>query len=381
MALGLYIHVPFCDGKCPYCDFYSLSMYPFSMDSYTLRVCRELASWGERLAHPHTDTLYFGGGTPSLLGEHRLSAILQQAAKSFSLRSPEITVEVNPTRGKGLDFSALRSFGVNRLSIGLQSACEGELRRLGRKHSAQDAAQTIEQARRAGITNLSLDLMLAVPGQTPQSLTQSIQFCAQCGAEHISAYLLKIEEGTPFYRQQESLHLMDEDSQADQYLLACSLLEKAGYQQYEISNFSHPGRESRHNLKYWNGEEYLGIGPSAHSFLQGKRFYSPRNLKIFLEAPVYQEEGPGGSEEEYAMLRLRLAEGLREDAYQRRFCCPIPAGYRDRAVRYQSHGLTVCDHSGIRFTPQGFLVSNPLTAEILWGNTSGKESGSYENSD
>lgn len=367
MALGLYIHVPFCDGKCPYCDFYSLPADASSMDAYTSRVCRELASWGDHMAHPYIDTLYFGGGTPSLLGERRLAVILQEAAKSFRLLDPEITIEVNPTRGKGLDFSSLRSAGVNRLSIGLQSSSETELRLLGRKHTAQDAAQTIEQARRAGIDNLSLDLMLAVPGQTSESLTQSIHFCVRCGADHISAYLLKIEEGTPFFRQQETLRLMDEDRQADQYLLACSLLENAGYRQYEISNFSRPGRKSRHNLKYWNGEEYLGVGPSAHSFLQGKRFYSPRNLKVFLEAPEYREEGPGGSEEEYAMLRLRLTEGLREDAYQEKFGRPIPAGYRNRAARYQAHGLTVCDQNGIRFTPQGFLVSNPLTAEILLG--------------
>ena len=368
MALGLYIHVPFCDGKCPYCDFYSLSVDASSMDAYTHQVCRELAAWGRRMGRPRADTLYFGGGTPSLLGEQRLAVILREAARSFSLCDPEITVEVNPTRGKGLDFSALRSFGVNRLSIGLQSAVEEELRRLGRRHSAEDAARTIERARQAGIDNLSLDLMLAVPGQTPESLAQSIQFCTQCAVEHISAYLLKIEEGTPFYRQKETLCLMDEDGQADLYLSACSLLAQAGYRQYEISNFAHPGRESRHNLKYWNGEEYLGIGPSAHSFFQGKRFDCPRDLDAFLQDPQYREEGPGGGEEEYAMLRLRLTEGLREDQYQAKFGHPIPSAYRKRAARYQRFGLTECDLTGIRLTLQGFLLSNPLIAEILLGD-------------
>lgn len=367
MAIGLYIHVPFCDGKCPYCDFYSLAADSAQMDAYTARVCGELARWGGRGRTLAIDTLYFGGGTPSLLGERRLSTVIEAAGRYFTFSSAEITVEINPTRGKGLDIYQLRRCGVNRLSIGLQSSDPKELRLLGRRHTALDAAKVVEKARQAGFDNLSLDLMLAVPGQTAQSLEQSIRFCAGQGVEHISAYLLKVEPGTPFADHRDTLSLMDEDQEADQYLLACSLLEQEGYRQYEISNFSRPGRESRHNLKYWNGQEYLGIGPSAHSFFGGKRFYCPRDLPGFLSGPRYLSDGEGGGEEEYAMLRLRLTGGLREDLYQRRYGRPIPAQYRTRAARYQSAGLTQCDEQGIRLTRDGFLLSNTLIGEILLG--------------
>ncbi|MCI9273885.1 MAG: radical SAM family heme chaperone HemW [Clostridiales bacterium] len=367
MAIGLYIHVPFCDAKCPYCDFYSLPADFARMDAYVERVCGELARWGGRGQALSVDTLYFGGGTPSLLGERRLARLVEAAGRSFSFCSPEITVEINPTRGKGLDFSQLRRCGINRLSIGLQSSDPKELNRLGRRHSAQDAAKAVEKARQAGFDNLSLDLMLAVPGQTAQSLEESVHFCSGLGVEHISAYLLKVEPGTPYAARRETLSLMDEDEEADQYLLACSLLEKEGYRQYEISNFSRPGRESRHNLKYWNGEEYLGIGPSAHSFFGGKRFYCPRDLSGFLSGPRYLADGEGGKEEEYVMLRLRLTEGLRENLYQKRFGHPIPQSYRIRAAKYQSAGLTQCDSRGLRLTRKGFLLSNPLIGEILLG--------------
>lgn len=364
MPLGLYLHVPFCDGKCPYCDFYSLRGDEGQMDAYVEVACRELARWGRALSRP-ADTLYFGGGTPSLLGEARLIRLVEAARRAFGLQNVEITVEVNPTRGKGLDFSALRDCGINRLSIGLQSADEGELAALGRRHSAADARAAVRAAQRAGFDNLSLDLMLAVPGQTEGSLAASVDFCRDCGVQHVSAYLLKLEEGTPFFDRREALSLPDEDGQADRYLLACSLLERAGFEQYEISNFCLPGRESRHNLKYWDGAEYLGIGPSAHSFLNGERFYTPRELFSFLREPAYVPDGPGGDEEEYAMLRLRLTKGLTEADFIRRFGREIPARWRQNARRYQPGGLLVCDREGIRFTKEGFLLSNQLIAEVI----------------
>lgn len=362
--LGLYIHLPFCDGKCPYCDFYSIAADETVMDAYTGTVCAELAHWGRELGRP-ADTLYFGGGTPSLLGEKRLARMAEAARQAFGLNNAEITVEVNPTRGKGLDFAFLRDAGVSRLSIGLQSANDRELRLLGRRHTAQDASKTVRRAQEAGFDNISLDLMLAVQEQTLQSLLSSIAFCASLSVQHISAYLLKVEEGTPYYQARESLRLPSEDMQCECYLAACAELERYGFKQYEISNYSLPGRESRHNLKYWDGQEYLGIGASAHSFLSGKRFYSPRSVENFLSSPQYLPDGAGGGEEEYAMLRLRLTEGLTEAGYRNRFGKGIPESYRARAARFEKNGLLVCDGRGIRFTPQGFLVSNSLTAEVI----------------
>ena len=361
---GLYIHVPFCDGKCPYCDFYSLRADEETMDAYVTAVKRELACFGAQLGR-RADTLYFGGGTPSLLGAARLCELADAARAVFGLEGAEITAEVNPCTGGGLDFAALRAGGFNRLSVGLQSANEEELRCLGRRHGAQDAAVTLGRARAAGFANLSLDLMLAIPGQTEESLRRSVRFCREAGARHVSAYLLKLEEGTPFFARRDALALPDEEGQRRLYLAVCEVLGGAGFAQYEISNFSEPGCESRHNLKYWNGEEYLGIGPSAHSFLEGRRFHSPRSLESFLRGTERTDDGTGGDGEEYAMLRLRLCEGLERARYRERFGCDYPASYDGNARRFEKAGLLTCDERGIRLSREGFLVSNELIGEIL----------------
>ena len=364
-AIGLYIHVPFCQGKCPYCDFYSLSGNLETYRQYTQRVCEELRRWGAKLMRP-ADTLYFGGGTPSLLGGENISAIVATAKNVFGLENAEITLECNPSNPLAELLPAAAQAGVNRISFGLQSAVDEERHALGRRASAQDALRGIRQAREAGISNISLDLMLGVPGQTMDSLKTSIDFCAESGAEHVSAYLLKIEEGTPFYRYRERLELPDEDTVCDYYLDACRLLEQAGFLQYEISNFARPGHESRHNLKYWNGEEYLGIGPSAHSFLDNQRFYYPRDLQGFLNGNLsFTPDGTGGSFEEYAMLRLRLTAGLQDRLVQERFGHPIPSAFYQRCIPFAEKGLLTADKEGIRFTKEGFLLSNTLIGAIL----------------
>ena len=370
--IGLYLHIPFCDGKCPYCDFYSLPAGGQTMDDYCGQLIRELFLWGEkspRLA----DTLYFGGGTPSLLGAERLSRLTAAAQKAFPfVPGAEITVEMNPRTAGGFDFAALRQAGVNRISIGLQSAVDKELKFLGRRHTARQAWDTAKAAQKAGIGNVSFDLMLGLEGQTTDSVRESVAFCRDAGVTHVSAYLLKIEPGTRFFQRRKDFQLPDDDQAAALYLDACQALEDAGFFQYEISNFSRSGRESRHNLKYWNGDEYLGLGPSAHSFRGGRRFYTPNSLSGFLRSPQYLTEDPdeaallSGSPEEYVMLRLRLAEGLTEAGYQKRFQSPIPERYRKSALRFQPPGLTVVDSQGIRLTRQGFLVSNQLISEILW---------------
>lgn len=364
--IGLYIHVPFCDGKCAYCDFYSeKSPGGALLDEYTAMLCEELSLWGQKLLRP-ADSIYFGGGTPSLLGAHRLSKILSWARAYFGKEQREITVEVNPASGDGFDFEALHAAGANRLSVGLQAANDRELFLLSRRHTLNDAVNTIERAKAAGFSNLSLDLMLATPGQSDESLLESVRFCKEMGASHVSAYLLKLEKGTPFYERRKTLSLPGEDETAERYLLACRALEAAGYRQYEISNFSVPGCEGYHNLKYWNGEEYLGLGPSARSFLGQSRFYCPGSLSRYREESRYLGEGAGGDEEEYAMLRLRLCEGLREDEFMRRFGRPLPQGWRQNARRYKNAGLVMVDGDGIRLTREGFLVSNQLIAHILY---------------
>lgn len=363
--IGLYVHVPFCDGKCPYCDFYSIRGSEERMTEYTNSIIKSILSYGNRLGR-QADTLYFGGGTPSLLGAARVRSVVEAARSVFGLDNAEITLEANPGEDLGEFFKAVHDAGVNRLSIGMQSAAEEELRLLGRRHTAAQASQAVEGARKAGFENISLDLMIATPGQTKDSLRRSITFCAQTGVRHISAYLLKIEPHTAYEKQKEQLALPDDDTAGELYLFACGELERLGFFQYEISNFAIPGSESRHNLKYWHCEEYLGIGPAAHSFLDGKRFYYERSLRDFQNGAEPKEEGEGGGFEEYAMLALRLAEGLTERGCRERFGSGIPEHVRGAAQKYEKAGLTARTPDGFRLTRQGFLVSNMLIAELLF---------------
>lgn len=364
--LGIYVHIPFCASKCKYCDFFSRRGTNAEMDSYVSAVNKRLGEYGS-LLNRTADTLYIGGGTPGLIGAERLSLIAKTAEKLFALdESSEITAELNPSSsGGGFDFKGLRRAGFNRLSIGMQSANDNELKRLGRLHTAKDVRTTVLYARNAGFENISLDLMLCIPEQTKESLLRSIEYCAELEVGHISAYILKIEKGTPFYKERDALTL-DEDTQAELYLFACENLERLGYCQYEISNFSREGMESRHNLKYWNCDEYLGIGCAAHSFLDGKRFYTGRSFDEFFQG-ISHEDGAGGSAEEYIMLRLRLSEGLTHEEFRKRFGTNIPDKYIKNAERLEKTGLLTCDGRGIRLNKRGFLLSNTLILEILFG--------------
>lgn len=363
--IGLYLHIPFCRGKCPYCDFYSMRVDAERMDTYTKALEETLAAWAARTGRA-ADTLYFGGGTPSLLGGKRIASLVDTARAHYGLADAEITVECNPSDADGCLFEMLACAGVNRISLGLQSALDEERKALGRRAGVGEVAECIRLAKAAGITNLSLDLMLGIPGQTVDSLRRSIDFCVQAGVTHISAYLLKIEDGTAFARRQEKLSLPDEDAVCDFYEQACESLSEAGFRQYEISNFAQPGFESRHNLKYWNAEEYLGLGASAHSFLEGKRFFYPRDIDAFLRGAAPVPDGEGGGFEEYAMLRLRLTEGLREDLLSRRYGYGIPDEMRRAAQQLAGYGLLEQDGGGIRLTRKGFLLSNAVIAELLY---------------
>ena len=362
-TLGIYVHIPFCASKCKYCDFFSKKGNADEINRYVSVVNERLAQYGERLNYT-ADTLYIGGGTPGIIGADRLSSIAETARSAFSLDNAELTAELNPeSAGDSFDFERLRQAGFNRLSIGMQSANNNELKRLGRLHTAEDVKTTVLRARAAGFKNISLDLMLCTPEQTMESLSRSIEYCAELGADHVSAYILKIEKGTPFYNERDILTL-DEDTQAEMYLSACNRLEKLGYHQYEISNFSKVGMESRHNLKYWNCDEYIGIGSAAHSFLNGKRFYTERSFDEFYRGIIHQD-GTGGSVEEYIMLRLRLAEGLTQKDFKLRFGTEIPQRYINNAKIFKNTNLLIHDEEGIRLTKEGFLISNTIILKIL----------------
>ncbi len=366
--LSIYIHVPFCKSKCPYCDFYSAKPREESvLGQYEKAVCARLFSYAEKYGRRTVGTVYFGGGTPSVFGAARLCRVLDAVKAAFAVcADAEITAECNPGDVDRAFFETLRAGGFNRISMGMQSANADELRVLGRRHDAETVRRAVQAARAAGIGNVSVDLMLALPHSTCETLRRSIDFCADIGAAHVSAYILKIEPGTAFASRAETLGLPDEDGTADQYLFAVERLASHGYAQYEISNFTRPGFESRHNLQYWRCGEYLGIGPAAHSFVGGRRFYFPRDLAGFLAGAEPVDDGPGGGFSEYAMLALRLCEGLRRDACAARF--PDGAAQFDAvrraAARLPCHLVEAGDDC-IRLTAEGFLVSNAILVEIL----------------
>lgn len=362
--IGLYLHVPFCDSKCPYCDFYSVRGTPEEKERYASALCDRLTEYSKRL-NRKADTLYIGGGTPSVLSVSQLCELIKRAESAFLTDEPEVTVECNPSGLDGDFFKALRVCKVNRLSIGLQSADDRLRRALGRRASKAEVARVISSAQRAGIDNISLDVMLGIPGGAEKDLRETLDFCIEAGVPHVSAYLLQLEEGTVFYRRRDSLKLPDDDAAADMYLFMCAYLKEHGLSQYEISNFARPGFESRHNLKYWRCEEYLGLGPSAHSFLDEKRFCFPRDARAFVAGCGPVPDGRGGDYSEFAMLALRLNEGLTEQRSERRFGRPIPQELRRKASPFAEGGYLFCDERGIRLTPRGFLVSNAILAELL----------------
>ena len=367
---GLYIHIPFCVSKCPYCDFHSAAIgtplqAQAALDTYTDGLLRAMKAWAERLP-VIADTLYFGGGTPSLMGGERLARVIAETQRLFGLQDAEITLEANPADDLASTLSAFAAAGGNRLSLGMQSAVPTELALLGRRHTPADVARTVADARRAGIDNLSLDVMLGIGGQTIATACHSVDVAAELGATHLSAYLLKIEPNTPYGVCPPDLP--SEDESAELYLAAFERMEDHGYRQYEISNAALPGWESRHNLKYWLSEPYLGLGPAASSCMSGKRFTYPRDTAAFIAGtqPIEDpcEGAPVGSAEEYALLRLRLVEGLTTTDFVTRFGEPLPAAWVQKASALPP-SLVEVNRQGIRLTREGFLLSNTLISRII----------------
>ncbi len=362
--IGLYLHVPFCRSKCPYCDFYSFRADDGKMDAYCAELRRKIAESAVTL-QCKADTLYIGGGTPSVLGAERLKSLVYQAKRDFLTENAEVTVECNPHALPADFFEELHAAGVNRISFGLQSAVDAERRSLGRLSTRTEVETVVRAAQNAGIQNISLDVMLGIPNQTERSLRETLNFCISLGVPHVSAYILKLEENTVFYKRRETYAFPDDDQTADLYLQMCETLEKNGLAQYEISNFAKAGYESRHNLKYWHCAAYLGLGPAAHSFLSGKRFFYDRDFDGFLCGNPPIPDGDGGDFTEYAMLALRLSEGLRERAVMARFAHGIPPKMREKCRAFAEHGYLISDEQGIRLTRKGFLVSNSVLAELL----------------
>ena len=368
-ALGLYIHIPFCKAKCAYCDFYSLAHSEEKMDAYMAALLRHLEEVAPRAAGMQVDTVYFGGGTPSYLGAARLCRILQTVLRRYDVaRDAEITLEANPdSAGDWKELRKLRRAGFNRLSLGVQSTDDALLRRIGRIHTYEQVQQAVMAARKAKFTNLSLDLIYGLPGQTMEDWQRTLADAVALGPEHLSCYGLKLEEGTPLWQQRQTLTLPDDDAQADMYLYTVAALGEMGYEQYEISNFAKSGKESRHNLKYWRMEEYAGFGPGAHSDFGGVRYGYVRDIDSYIAGRLVLSESETDStlarDYEYVMLSLRTAAGIDRQTFEKR--------YRQRFQpmetlfeQYEKAGLASRTEGGWRLTPKGFLVSNSIIAAL-----------------
>ena len=372
--LGLYIHIPFCKSKCIYCDFYSLPRAEDRMDRYVSALCRQLAEIAQRTTAHTVDSVYLGGGTPSYLGEKRLRRILKTVKKHYHLsRDAEITLEANPdSAGDWRALRSLRRAGMNRLSLGVQSADDGLLRTLGRPHTFAQAEEAAAAARRARIRNLSLDLIYGLPGQNLAGWKDTLERAAALEPEHLSCYGLKVEEGTPLWDMQEKMDLPDDDAQADMYLWTVERLEALGYEQYEISNFARPGRASRHNMKYWTLCEYAGFGPGAHSDLGDVRYAYLRSLDTYcagVEAGVSvlesSEHIPSRERDiEYVMLGLRLTQGISRQEFENRYRLPF-APIQSVLERFRATGHAALAGERWRLTPEGFLVSNQIIGQAL----------------
>lgn len=373
-TLGLYIHIPFCRSKCAYCDFYSLSGMETRMDEYQRALLAHLAESAPMAGSYTVDTVYFGGGTPSIYGEKRLTQLLKHIKKLYRLDpSAEITTEANPDSVDFKMLKGLRRAGFNRISLGVQSADDAQLSSIGRPHTFEQAGQAVAWARGAGFENISVDLIYGLPGQSLSSWQETVEQVLVLSPEHISAYGLKVEEGTPLFRRVEEGEILpDDDTQADCYLWAVNRLAEAGYKQYEISNFAKDGLVSRHNLKYWMTHPYMGFGPGAHSDFGGRRYSFVRDLDSYIKGVLHtgtivDEDEPIAQKErscEYLMLRLRTCRGIEEWEYRRAYFMNF-APIEKKLLEYEAAGLACRAENRWRLTPRGFLLSNYIIASLL----------------
>lgn len=361
--LGVYIHVPFCSTRCRYCDFYRIGDEPSRREHFFRALLSEIQSRAEWRGG-FVSSVYLGGGTPSRAEPEQIERTLAALRAAVAIApDAEVTLEANPSDVEESKAVAWRQAGVNRVSLGIQSFVDRELRLLGRRHGPGGALEAVRTLRRIGFDNLSLDLMLGIPAQTTASFRKSLEGVLALGPEHVSAYLLEVHQGTEFdgLRRERPGLFAGEDALERRYWLLHEALSEAGYEHYEISNFSLPGRRSRHNLLYWTGGDWIGLGPAAHSAIGSRRFRHPPDLKTYLVDPVGVEELPCDRLEERVVLGLRLAEGVSRATLE-------AAGFGARGVESWAGSRREWvrwDGRSLRLKPEGWLVSNVLLAELL----------------
>ncbi len=373
MSLGVYIHIPFCARKCPYCDFVSYAHEDAgSMAAYCAALVREMALWAPQRAR--VDSIFFGGGTPTLLGSVALARLLGAARSAFVVdEGAEITLEANPGTVDEKGLRALRRAGFNRISFGVQSFDDAVLRRLGRIHSADQAKRSIRMAQEAGFANVSLDLMFALPRQRLAGVQNDLRQALALGVPHLSCYTLKVEEGTPFFARRQGLDLPGEEEERAMAHLAHDMLTGAGYAHYEISNFALSGFRSRHNLHYWRNEHYIGLGCAAHGRVGAVRYAHADTLAAYEKDVRAGARMPRVTERlsaqedafETLMMGLRLDEGVDLAAIERAHGVRVTAKWLPIARRFAALGYARVEGARVTLTPAGWDVQNTLLIAFL----------------
>lgn len=369
--MEIYIHIPFCIRKCDYCDFLSGPSGPEEQADYVQALLREIQAVEEGEGRS-VSSIFIGGGTPSVLDERLLGDILREIRNRFKMEEDaEITIEVNPGTANIGKLQAYREMGINRLSIGLQSPEDRELKILGRIHNYGQFLETYQEARTVGFDNINIDLMSAIPDQTYEGWVKNLRTVAELEPEHISAYSLIVEEGTPFAARK--LNLPDEDTEYNMYEATAQILKEYGFEQYEISNYARKGRECRHNVGYWTRQDYLGFGLGASSLYGKERFANTADMKKYLEnsknPEKIREKEPSLTREdemaEFMFLGLRMTKGISKADFQRCFGCTIESVYREVLEKYESMELLLEKDGRIFLSREGIHVSNSIMAEFL----------------
>ena len=373
--LGIYIHIPFCVRKCNYCDFLSFPADDDTKRAYARALVREIRAYGETAADREVETVFIGGGTPSVMPADCLADIMKAVTSTFDVRpDAEITMEMNPgTGGEGL-LNFLFSY-VNRVSIGLQSADDAELQELGRIHTWQDFLSAYRMLRDAGMKNINVDLISAIPNQTGESWLRTLNCAADLKPEHISAYSLIVEKGTPFGKRKAegSLKLPDEDLERRMYADTEETLALRGYHRYEISNYSLPGCECRHNVRYWTGGDYLGLGLGSSSLMDHVRWKNTSDPDEYLRSSANPQELLRDMEslslksqiEEFMFLGLRMTEGVTETEFRKRFDMDMNSLYGDVLEKLEYEEMITDEGGRVKLTGRGVDVSNRVLAEFL----------------
>ncbi len=374
-AAGVYLHIPFCRTKCSYCDFNCYAGQGHLIPPYVDALARELEGYGG--LGWRADTLYFGGGTPSLLSPEQVACLVRTACGALGLGDAEVTLEANPGTVDERYFAGLLEAGVNRLSIGVQSFYDSDLRPLARHHTAEDARDAYRDARRAGFGNISLDLIYGLPGQSLEAWRHNLEEAVALGPDHLSLYALIVEEGTPLARQvaRGRVRPADDDLVADMYELAHDLLRRAGFRRYEISSWAKPGRESRHNLIYWRNTDYVGAGAGAHGYLAGVRYSNEWLPRRYIEGvgetgfSLVESEEIGAELEraETIILGLRLEEGVSPREFRDRFGLELGEVFGPQLARAEGWGLVEWRGGRIALTDRGRLLSNEVFESLLPG--------------